>query len=177
MKTLKPDKVKKLKVHTALQIARSQAEVYHAIIDPKQMSHYFISESSGPLEEGSSITWKFPEFDESFQIEVTQLIPHKLIQFEWPGDESQILQVEMKLDLINKDATLLQISEGDMKNDDQGLLWLSRNTAGWAHFLACLKAYLEFGINLRKGGFDFMKNTNDKKQTIKQCPIRKPSSS
>lgn len=27
---------------------------------------------------------------------------------------------------------------------------------GWANFLACLKAYLEYGINLRKGAFDFM---------------------
>ena len=31
------------------------------------------------------------------------------------------------------------------------------NTEGWANFLACLKAYLEYGINLRKGAFDFLK--------------------
>jgi len=30
------------------------------------------------------------------------------------------------------------------------------NTGGWANFLACLKAYLEYGINLRKDSFDFM---------------------
>ena len=29
-------------------------------------------------------------------------------------------------------------------------------TAGRANFLACLKAYLEYGINLRKVAFDFM---------------------
>lgn len=34
------------------------------------------------------------------------------------------------------------------------------NTEGWANFLACLKAYLEYGINLRKGAFDFL---SDKK--------------
>ena len=27
-----------------------------------------------------------------------------------------------------------------------------------SNFLACLKAYLEYGINLRKGAFDFMKD-------------------
>ena len=40
-----------------------------------------------------------------------------------------------------------------------GLHWFGGNTEGWANFLACLKAYLEFGINLRKGGFDFMKKS------------------
>ena len=34
---------------------------------------------------------------------------------------------------------------------------LMGQTEGWANFLACLKAYLEYGINLRKGAFDFMK--------------------
>jgi len=38
-----------------------------------------------------------------------------------------------------------------------GIQWFGGNTEGWANFLACLKAYLEFGINLRKGGFDFMR--------------------
>lgn len=31
----------------------------------------------------------------------------------------------------------------------------TENTEGWANFLACLKAYLDYGINLRKGAFDF----------------------
>jgi hypothetical protein len=31
------------------------------------------------------------------------------------------------------------------------------NTEGWANFLACMKAYLEYGIQLRKGAFDFMR--------------------
>jgi hypothetical protein len=44
-----------------------------------------------------------------------------------------------------------------MDNDQAGINWLKGNTEGWANFLACLKAYLEYGINLRKGGFDFMR--------------------
>lgn len=31
------------------------------------------------------------------------------------------------------------------------------NTEGWANFLACMKAYLEYDIQLRKGAFDFMR--------------------
>jgi len=44
-----------------------------------------------------------------------------------------------------------------MDNDEAGIKWLKSNTEGWANFLACLKAFLEYGINLRKGAFDFMR--------------------
>jgi len=35
--------------------------------------------------------------------------------------------------------------------------WVLENTEGWANFLAFMKAYLEHGIQLRKGAFDFMR--------------------
>ncbi len=44
--------MKMLEIKTALQIAKSKAEVYQAIIDPEKMKHYFIAESSGMIEEG-----------------------------------------------------------------------------------------------------------------------------
>ncbi|WP_257093346.1 hypothetical protein [Sphingobacterium sp. E70] len=43
-----------------------------------------------------------------------------------------------------------------MNNDEEGILIMMRQTEGWANFLACMKAYLEYNINLRKGAFDFM---------------------
>jgi hypothetical protein len=50
----------------------------------------------------------------------------------------------------------VRITEKSRPCDEAGLKWLQGNTAGWANFLACLKAYLEYGINLRKGAFDFL---------------------
>lgn len=145
-------------ISTALQIGKPAQEVYEALVNPKHMSHYFISESSGMMEVGEKITWKFPEFKEDFQIEIIQLIPNKLLRFEWPSTVTQILQVKIALEELSEKTTLVRITEGEVINNQQGLEWLARNTEGWANFLACLKAYLEFGINLRKGGFDFMKN-------------------
>jgi uncharacterized protein YndB with AHSA1/START domain len=53
-------------------------------------------------------------------------------------------------------STLVSITEKSRENDEAGIRWLVGNTEGWANFLACLKAWLEYGINLRKGAFDFM---------------------
>ena len=55
------------------------------------------------------------------------------------------------------DGTVVTITEKGRENDEAGLKWFMGNTEGWANFLACLKAYLEYGINLRKGAFDFLK--------------------
>ena len=63
----------------------------------------------------------------------------------------------MKLSTVGDNFTLVKISEKSMENNEAGLKWLSGNSFGWSNFLACLKAYLEYGINLRKGSFDFMK--------------------
>ena len=41
--------------------------------------------------------------------------------------------------------------------NEENLKWVLENTAGWANFLACLKAYLEYGIQLRVGAYDFMR--------------------
>jgi hypothetical protein len=58
---------------------------------------------------------------------------------------------------VNDNATIVEVTEKSMKNDEAGIKWLKQNTEGWANFLSCLKAWLEYGINLRKGAFDFMK--------------------
>jgi len=35
--------------------------------------------------------------------------------------------------------------------DDAGVKRAMGQTAGWTYFLSCLKAYVQFGINLRVG--------------------------
>lgn len=147
----------KLEIKAALQIGKSREEVFEAIVDPDKMSNYFISESSGPLEEGRTVTWKFPEFDMKFPVSGKKIIKPELIEFEWEGSPNKMLSVKMKLEKISEDKTLVSITEGKMENNEEGIQWFGRNSGGWANFLACMKAYLEYGINLRKGGFDFMK--------------------
>ncbi|MFD0976623.1 SRPBCC domain-containing protein [Salinimicrobium gaetbulicola] len=149
--------MEQLTINTALQISEAQKTVFDAIVDPWNMSHYFISESSGKMEAGKTIQWKFPEFEESFPVKILEISPNELITFEWDGAHGQKLKVEIKLEKMEGPSTLVKVTEGKMDADEAGIKWLEQNTAGWANFLACLKAYVEYGINLRKGAFDFMK--------------------
>jgi uncharacterized protein YndB with AHSA1/START domain len=144
-----------LEIKAALQILKPVNEVYEAIVDPVKMSNYFISKSSGRMEEGKKIMWRFPEFEMEFPIRVGKIVNDKYISFYWDVDGIELL-TEMSLTPVKANSTLVNITEKSRKNDDSGIKWLKSNTEGWANFLACLKAWLEYGINLRKGAFDFM---------------------
>jgi len=144
-----------LEIKTALQILRPAHDVFEAIVDPVKMSNYFISQSSGRMEEGNEVIWKFPEFDFEFSVRIGKIEKDKFISYCWDNENTE-LSVEITLTPKGPDATLVTITEKGMQNDAEGIKWLKGNTEGWANFLACLKAWLEYGINLRKGAFDFM---------------------
>jgi uncharacterized protein YndB with AHSA1/START domain len=146
-----------LSVEVALQIQKPASEVFEAIVDPSRMINYFISESTGNMEEGKVLAWKFEEFDVRFPVRVGKIIKDNYISFFWDSDGKELI-VEISLSELKDGSTLVRISEGKRQNDEHGIKWLKGNTAGWAGFLACLKAYLEYGINLRKGAYDYLKD-------------------
>ena len=149
--------MKDLEINAKLQIAKPRNEVFDAIIDPEKMSNYFISSGASKMEEGKSIVWGFPEFpDMKIDVKVLTVKTPELITFEWEGSKDRNLQVKIELEERPGNQTLVKLTEGKMEPTEEGIAWLGRNTEGWANFLACMKAYLEFGINLRKGGYDFM---------------------
>ena len=147
----------KLEIKASIQILKPADEVFEAIVDPEKMSGYFISESSGRMEEGKYLNWRFPEFDMEVPVRVGKIEKDKYISYYWDDPDGTELLVEMNLISNENSATLITITERSRDNNEEGIKWLKRNTEGWANFLACLKAYLEYGINLRKGAFDFMK--------------------
>jgi uncharacterized protein YndB with AHSA1/START domain len=144
-----------LEVKAAIQVSKPVNEVFEAIVDPQQMTNYFISKASGPMEENKKIIWRFPEFDMDVPVRIGRIEKNRLITFYWDSDGIELL-TEMTLTPKANNSTLVSITEKSRENDEAGIKWLIGNTEGWANFLACLKAWLEYGINLRKGAFDYM---------------------
>lgn len=142
-----------LTAKASIQIQKPIHEVFEAIINPKKMSKYFISESTGVLEENKEVEWKFPEFDQRFTIKKVKLILNKEISFVW--DEGTM--VSIYLEPFLEHDTIVKIEETGKLVNTENINWAIRNTEGWANFLASLKAFLEYKIELRKGAFDFMK--------------------
>lgn len=146
---------KKLYAKASIQIAKPIEVVYEAIIDPNKMNAYFIESGTGRLDEEKTIQWKFPEFSDVFPVDGKQCQKYDYISFDWSGGAKGML-VEIFLEKTSPMATVVRIKEGKFNDDEAGIQQAIGQTEGWANFLACLKASLEYDINLRKGAFDFM---------------------
>lgn len=142
----------KLESNAAIQILRPVSDVYEGIVDPANMTNYFISESSGRMETGKELLWKFPEFPDRYPVSEIEVVADRSVSFVWDPDT----RVNITLEELPDNSTLVRVNEGSKELNETNLKWVLENTAGWGNFLACLKAYLEHGINLRKGAFDFM---------------------
>ena len=145
---------KPLEIKASIQVLKPAHEVFQAIVDPDQMKNYFISKSSGYMKVGEKLTWRFAEADMEFPVTIAKIEKDKYISFYWDGamDGSDTL-VEIKLQEKITGKTFITVFEKSKENTEAGIKWLQQNTEGWANFLACLKAWLEYRIHLREGAF------------------------
>lgn len=143
----------RLESNATIQIQKPIEEVYEGIVNPSQMTKYFISESSGPLDSGKEVIWKFPEFPDQFLVNNIIIETNRLISFVWDPETV----VKITLEKLPDNSTLVKVNEDGKELNEDNLKWALENSGGWANFLACMKAYLEYGIQLRKGAFDFMR--------------------
>ena len=105
------------------------------------------------MENGKTLLWKFPEFEDQFPITDIGIKSNHSISFVWDPETV----VEIVLEEQSDKSTVVRVSEGGKEMNDENLNWLVSNSGGWANFLACLKAYLEYGIQLRRGAYEFMR--------------------
>ncbi len=137
----------------SLQIQKPINEVFDGIVNSSKMTKYFISESTGKLEEGKKLFWKFPEFADRFPISDIKIQDNSSISFIWDPETV----VSISLESLADNSTLVKVTEDGKECTETNLKWLVKNTGGWANFLACLKAYLEHGVQLRVGAYEFMR--------------------
>ncbi len=139
----------------AIQVGKPQAEVFEAIVNPEIMRNYFISQSTGRMTPGVSLTWRFPEFDGDVPVRVKEVQEPSLVTYGWDVNGHELTCAIRLEAFAGGKATVVRVEESSAEGYDPGQEWLIGNTEGWANFLACMKAWLEYGVHLRKGAFDF----------------------
>jgi len=137
-------------VHVRERILQPVGRVFEAVMDPEQMSHYFISKGSGRLEAGKDITWEFADVGTSVKLHVLEVVKDKRIVYESKalGD---LIRTTINFEAEGPDATVITITDSSFPMTDEGVKRALGQNAGWTYTLCGLKAYLQFGINLRKG--------------------------
>lgn len=144
-----------LKIDVRAKIARPVAEVFSAVVDPQQLSSYFTTGgASAPLTEGAAVAWKFGDYPGEIAVRVTKLVANERVEFSWDAEEGGYqTAVVMTFEPVAGGGTRVRVVEAGWRQDPAGLRNSYLNCSGWMQMLCCLKAYLEYGINLRKGFF------------------------
>ena len=134
------------------KIARPVAEVFDAVYNPTKLSGYFTTGgASAPRVEGSTVTWDFADFPGAFPVQVRKVERDRLIELEWTaGDGDYTTRTRLEFEPLEGGATLVRISEGKWKENQQGLDASYGNCMGWTQMLCAMKLYVERGINLRE---------------------------
>lgn len=156
-----------LKFRVAARIARPVHDVFEAVADPDKLSHYFTTAGAkGRLETGATVTWDFADFPGAFPVQVIEVEPDRKIVLEWKANEGEPPNVEggemtgsnynttvtMTFTPLDGDTrTMVEIEEKGWRETEGALKASYGNCQGWSQMLAALKAWLEYGINLREG--------------------------
>jgi uncharacterized protein YndB with AHSA1/START domain len=143
------------KFQVQTKVRKPVREVFDAVYNPRKLEKYFTTKSaSAQLDEGTTVMWEFADHPGAFPVRVKKVVPEKLISFGWEaGDGPYDTLVEMRFEPLDESSTLVTIAESGWKQTDEGLEHSYRNCQGWMQMSCCLKAYLEYGINLREGFF------------------------
>jgi len=140
-----------IKAKVQIGILKPANEIFDAIIDPEKMSKYFISGSTGRMESGKTLTWTWTDYEGEHEIKVGKIEKDKTVSFEWNGSGVNCVVV-ITLEAKGENQTLVKVTESEWPADYKGANQCMGQVEGWTHFLLCMKAYLEYGIDLRIGG-------------------------
>ena len=145
-----------LKFTVTANVARPVEEVFEPVADPSILSRYFTTGGAkGRLETGATVYWDFHDFPGAFPVEVVEAEVNRRIVLRWEANEGgpagYKTTVTINFEPLDGGRTHVSISEEGWRGSEAGLKASYGNCMGWSQMLCALKAWVEYGINLREG--------------------------
>lgn len=130
-----------------LLIRRPVEEVFGAFVDPDVITKFWFDASSGRLESGKTVLWRWDMCDASVEVRVKAIEHNERILIEW-GNGSPTT-VEWSFTPRSAHTTYVSVvNSGFSGSGDEIVHQALDSTGGFALVLAAAKAYLEHGIAL-----------------------------
>lgn len=159
-----------LKFQVQTRIQKPVEEVFSAVQEPDKLSGYFTNGgASATLKAGTTVEWAFADNPDeeklAFPVEVKEVVPNELIVLAWEGAPGRQTRVEMRFEKAGENETIVRISESGWEENQNDLNLSYGNCMGWSQMLSALKAYVEYGIDLRKGAYTGLYKRSDHTKT------------
>jgi uncharacterized protein YndB with AHSA1/START domain len=139
------------------RVARPVHDVFEAVADPDQLSHYFTTAGAkGRLKTGATVIWDFADYPGAFPVHVVDVEPDRRIVLRWQAadgsGEAGETTVTIEFEQLDEGRrTLVTIAEEGWRESDAGRQASYGNCEGWTGMLCAMKVWLEHRINLRDG--------------------------
>lgn len=142
-------KMEKIKFTVAVRVAKPIEEVFKAFTDNEILSSYFVTAASAPIKAvGDKITWSWGEH--KTDITVTEFEENKKVSFTWPAYKVDYeLNCTFEFETVDGKTRVVVTEEG-WKDDEAGINSSLMNNAGWKDMLLSMKAWVMYGVDLRK---------------------------
>lgn len=134
------------------RVRRPVGRVFRAVQAPKELSAYFTTGgASGPLETAKTVMWDFADFPGKFPVKAKHVVKNQSILMAWGSATGGRNDVLFRFKKISTRSTEVRIRESGWPDTPKGRKAAYGNCMGWSQMLAALKAWCEYGINLRAG--------------------------
>ena len=134
---------------TLVRAYRANLErVWNAATQANHINEYFTDGSKGDFREDlKPVTWQWKQWGTA-RLNVTACKPMRYVEYEWTA-EAGTYRTTVRFEFSRqKGRVLFKLSEYGWKQAD--LADAFDHCGGWTDFLANLKAYLYYGMDLRK---------------------------
>jgi len=138
------------------RINKPVAEVFKAVANREIITKYFVDATSHSIAEGQKIDWTWDDYGTN-QVVIKRVVENELIEIgldsrNWDKtvNDSYEVIVHIEFEALNENTTMVSIGESGWRHDAEGYRGSHDNCGGWQDMLNCLKAFLEYGVDLRK---------------------------
>lgn len=126
-------------------IRKPLSEVFNAFTDPVVITNFWFTKSSGKLEEGKEVVWRWDMYDFEITVKVFKIIPDQLITISWGQPDGK---ADFKFRGLHE-GTYVEITCYDFPQiGDELINTIKDNIGGFTTVLDGAKAWLEYGVNL-----------------------------
>jgi uncharacterized protein YndB with AHSA1/START domain len=133
---------------TGMLIRRPVGEVFEAIVNPEITTNFWFTKSSGRLDVGTRVQWKWEMYGVSIEVIAKAIEPNSRIVLEWPGYGAPTT-VEWRFAPQTNGTTFVSVIESGFTGSGDDLAkHVADSTQGFTLVLAGLKAFLEHGVRL-----------------------------
>lgn len=122
--------------------------LFAALVDPDQITRFWMTHSSGPLEADCDVTWEWRIYGASTSVHVSELTPNEKIVMHW-GEAEGRSRVVWTFTSRPDGTSLLEVRNDQFVGTEEEVVRQAIDSAsGFSFVLASAKAYLEHGVEL-----------------------------